>query len=189
MNNTSHLILIGFTHVGKTVVGSALARELGCSFYDLDREIERHLKTPGPKRLVCRNIMQDLGELGFREMEAHVLERIVRRDSAVIALGGGAPVWPQTRALLHGHRLIHLTAERDLVWARLSPGGIPAFFPSDLPPRQAFDALWDARWPIYRSLVSDAPIDNSGLLSETLKVCVGGHRREANVNHSPSRGE
>jgi len=40
-------LLVGVSCVGKTTIGRLLARRLGCPFFDLDEEIERHFGNVG----------------------------------------------------------------------------------------------------------------------------------------------
>ena len=79
------VLLIGFMGAGKSSVGFALARELGCDFVDLDVLVERRTG----KRIA--EIFKNSGELAFRQMEAKALDEALSGEaSCVIALGGGA---------------------------------------------------------------------------------------------------
>jgi shikimate kinase len=40
------LFLAGVSCIGKTAIGACLARRLGCAFFDLDAEIEKHFGKP-----------------------------------------------------------------------------------------------------------------------------------------------
>jgi len=75
---------VGFMGSGKTTVGVILARRLGRTFLDLDREIVR---SAGES---VRAIFAAEGEAGFRKREARALARAARLGDAVIAVGGGA---------------------------------------------------------------------------------------------------
>ncbi len=68
---------------GKSTVGPKLAERLGCSFVDLDQEIER--------RAGCsiQEIFAREGEPEFRRMERECIEAAAER-AGVVALGGGA---------------------------------------------------------------------------------------------------
>jgi shikimate kinase len=89
-----HLALAGFMGVGKTSVGRLLAAELGRPFVDTDPEAEA---------IAGRSIVECFragDEAGFREAEARAVRRALDGEVAVIALGGGAMLREDSRALL-----------------------------------------------------------------------------------------
>ena len=57
----SHIILIGFKSVGKTLIGRRLAKTLNKKFIELDREVEKLYKKNHLEPLTCRQIMQTHG--------------------------------------------------------------------------------------------------------------------------------
>src|SRR5580692_9171455 len=73
---------------GKSTVGSALADQLGWSFFDLDQEVEK-----AADQTVAEIFERD-GESGFRAKESAALQKLVRGvrmgRPQVIAMGGGA---------------------------------------------------------------------------------------------------
>ena len=85
---TPAIYLVGFLGSGKSVVGRALADELGWCFFDLDEEIE---KAAG---CTISEIFESRGEAAFREMETAALKKRVANvrtgHPQVISLGGGA---------------------------------------------------------------------------------------------------
>jgi shikimate kinase len=107
------LLLCGMMGVGKTQVGRLLASRLGWEFVDTDERIES-----GQKRSVAR-IFAEEGEQAFRALEREVLEQLPGQ-AAVIALGGGAVVAPENRALLRERgTLVWLDAEPEVLAARI----------------------------------------------------------------------
>ena len=76
---------------GKTTVGKKLARNLGCEFHDLDRDIE------ADTGVSISTIFEIEGETGFRQREANMLAQLSRRKGLVIATGGGAVLDPLNR--------------------------------------------------------------------------------------------
>src|SRR2546427_11653428 len=82
---------------GKTTVGRQLAKRLGKTFYDADREIEART---GVRVAVIFDIE---GEAGFRKREGEVIEQLTALNDSVLATGGGAvrdlrnPDNPKTR--------------------------------------------------------------------------------------------
>ena len=79
------IILIGYMGAGKTAVGRALAKDLGVSFYDLDWYI-----TDRYRRSV-KQIFDERGEDGFRELEHRMLHEVAEFEDIVISCGGGTP--------------------------------------------------------------------------------------------------
>jgi shikimate kinase len=86
LKQTPGIYLVGFMGSGKSTVGSALADELGWSFFDLDREIE---KAAGAS---VAEIFDQRGEAEFRALETEALKKRVLNVRTgrpqVIALGG-----------------------------------------------------------------------------------------------------
>lgn len=79
------IFLIGYMGVGKTTLGSPLAKALGFSFIDLDHFIEnRYHKT-------VQEIFKQYGEAYFRRVEQKILKEVCTFEKVVIATGGGAP--------------------------------------------------------------------------------------------------
>jgi shikimate kinase / 3-dehydroquinate synthase len=79
-----HIYLYGAPGSGKSTVGKLLAASLNLPFFDLDKEIE---KTSGKS---IPQIMNEQGELVFRDMEATELKKVSFGHTSVVALGGGA---------------------------------------------------------------------------------------------------
>ncbi|HUK53310.1 MAG TPA: shikimate kinase [Candidatus Binatia bacterium] len=102
--------LAGFMGSGKTTVGRLLAGHLGCRFVDLDERIEEYAGA------TIREIFENSGEPGFRDLEFEVLGRVLGEisesgGSAVVALGGGTWTFAQTR-----NRILLQQAGAALVW-------------------------------------------------------------------------
>ncbi len=90
----ARLVLIGFMGSGKSTVGPRLAGLLGWGYRDLDTWIE--------ERAGCRiaEIFEQRGEGAFRELERQAALEAQRLERFVIAAGGGAFAFPETRRLL-----------------------------------------------------------------------------------------
>src|SRR5437762_11712353 len=127
---------------GKTTVGRALADQTRRSFIDLDEEIA----TDAGRSI--SEIFADEGEAGFRERESRGLERALRRDDAIIAAGGGAPLRDENwREMRSGNCVVALTAEPAELARRLNrPKGRPLLQP-DVP--SAIAALLPTRMARY----------------------------------------
>ena len=81
--------LVGFMGSGKTTLGGAVARKLGCPFVDLDHYIcdQEGFETVG-------ELFAARGEEYFRTCEAKYLRQATEElgDSFVLSTGGGTPV-------------------------------------------------------------------------------------------------
>ena len=86
--------LTGFMAAGKTVVGSELARFLGCAFCDLDEAIEDEAGE------TVREIFSRHGEAAFRELEHVSLRRTAELGDAVVATGGGTMAFGRNREII-----------------------------------------------------------------------------------------
>ncbi|HSA79448.1 MAG TPA: shikimate kinase, partial [Geminicoccaceae bacterium] len=88
------IVLVGMMGAGKTAIGRRLAKTLGWPFHDADAAIEAAAGTS------IANIFAEIGEPAFRVKERQVIARLLRGERAVVALGGGAFMDPETRALI-----------------------------------------------------------------------------------------
>ena len=88
-----HLFLYGPPGSGKSTIGRLLATRLGLPFTDLDAVI---VETDGRS---IPQIFAEEGELGFRAREKQALADMGARPRHVVALGGGALLNPECRAL------------------------------------------------------------------------------------------
>jgi shikimate kinase len=88
------IVVVGFMGAGKTTVGTLLAARLGLPFTDSDHVIEQGAGRP------IRQIFAEDGEPAFRAREHEVIAGLLDGPPAVLALGGGAPEYPPTRAVL-----------------------------------------------------------------------------------------
>jgi shikimate kinase len=114
LNSARMISLVGMMGAGKTTVGRRLARRLGWSFVDADREMEARLGVP------VTTIFELEGEAGFRRRECELIDELTRRTATVLATGGGAVLDPTNRAVLHERsQVIYLRASVGDLWHRL----------------------------------------------------------------------
>ncbi len=142
----TRIVLIGAPGSGKTTVGVALAAHLQWPFVDTDALIEMKES----KRIT--DIFVDEGEEYFREIEFKVLQEVLLEPSAVISLGGGAPISQRAQEAL-------LASESSIVFldVSLATAAPRVGFNRDRPlllgnPRAQWQALSDQRRPIYEKL-------------------------------------
>ena len=99
-----HLFLYGPPGSGKSTIGRLLAARLGLPFTDLDAVI---VETDGRS---IPQIFAEEGEPGFRAREKQALADMAARTRHVVALGGGALLNPECRALAEANGEVHCLA-------------------------------------------------------------------------------
>lgn len=110
----SNIYLTGYRGVGKSTVAPLIAAQLGWQWADLDVELEaRAGKT-------IREIFADSGEPTFRDLEAKLLEEFAGRADWVVATGGGIILRTANRERLKDGFVVWLTADPELIEARLA---------------------------------------------------------------------
>jgi shikimate kinase len=146
------LFLVGMMGAGKTTVGRQLAKRLGKTFYDADREIEARTGVP------VAVVFDIEGEPGFRKREAEVIEHLTALDDIVLATGGGAVLDPRNREHLSSRGfVIYLHALPAVLWQRTrTDKSRPLLQGGD--PRERLEALYVLRDPLYRE-VADVVIE------------------------------
>jgi shikimate kinase len=105
-----NIVLAGFMGSGKTTVGRLLAKRLGWQFIDTDEEVERLTKTSIQELFLLR------GEETFRAIERDIVWAASQLDHAVISIGGGA--------LLHPDSVADLKKNGFLIWLKVCPHSI-----------------------------------------------------------------
>ena len=133
--------LVGFMGAGKTSVGECLARTLGYSFLDLDREVERISGRSIPF------IFDEEGESGFRRIEAASLREISAQEQIVVACGGGTLTTDECLRLIRRRGIsVWLDAPLDLMLSRCAEGGHRPV----LSGRPEMAGLLESRLPAYK---------------------------------------
>lgn len=96
------LVLVGPPGAGKTTVGQIVATRLGAAFRDTDIDVEARAG-----KQVQDIFVQD-GEDAFRALEREAVRVALGEAGEVVALGGGAILDDDTRALLAEHLVVFL---------------------------------------------------------------------------------
>ena len=134
-------VLVGAPGAGKTSTGEALAAALGVPFRDTDGDIEATAGKPIPE------IFVDDGEEHFRTLERAAVTAALASFDGVLALGGGAILAEENRAMLAGHTVVHLSVELPDALKRVGLGaGRPLLA---MNPRATLKYLLDQRRPLY----------------------------------------
>ena len=143
------IVLVGPMGAGKSRVGHRLATSVDAPFIDTDVRIaERY----GP----IDEMFDREGEEYFRIVEREVVAEALREE-AVISLGGGAVLHPDTRDDLAGLAVVSLQVSREAVRPRLSGGNRPLIAEGGL---DRWSAILEQRRPLYEA-VAGLSIDTS----------------------------
>jgi shikimate kinase len=146
----TRIVLIGAPGSGKSTVGVALAAHLQWPFVDTDSLIEMKES----KKIT--DLFVDNGEAYFRKVEFETLEEVLQESSAVISLGGGAPISLPAQEVLMSSQSTIVFLDVSLATAAPRVG-----FNRDRPlllgnPRAQWQALSDQRRPIYEKLATQS---------------------------------
>ncbi|GAB4505364.1 MAG: hypothetical protein Fur0043_23590 [Anaerolineales bacterium] len=115
---SSHIFLYGPSGAGKSVTGKALAEMLDLPFVDVDSVVEQ---TVGES---ISDLMARRGERFFRDLETAAVKQAVSGPEAVVALGGGALLRDENRALVQSAGpVILLSADISTLSHRLTQDG------------------------------------------------------------------
>ena len=111
-----NIVLIGFMGSGKTTLGLKLSYLLRMPVEDTDKMIERQ------EGRSISEIFADEGEAYFRELETEVLRKCgSRKYEYILSVGGGTPVNPVNRPLLHQcGTVVYLRVSPEVVYERLN---------------------------------------------------------------------
>lgn len=186
------LLLVGLPGAGKTTVARLLAAALGVQATDTDAEIRRRA------RMTIPQIFAREGEESFRDRETRALRAVLGAQAGaqgVVALGGGAVLREENRALLAGRTVIHLSAspgtaaahvgdgagrpvvssgpgaDSDAVRAGAGPGAAADGVPDAAAVLARMEALHAQRGPLYAQ-VSTLTVPTDGLTPEQVAALV-----------------
>ncbi|WKZ46463.1 MAG: 3-dehydroquinate synthase [Anaerolineales bacterium] len=170
-----HIFLYGPSGSGKTTVGKALAEYLRLLFVDSDQIIETNAGMTIPQ------IVEAYGMTKLRDFETAALEQIVKDKESVIALGGGALLREENRALVEMRgKVILLKAELPTLIERLQndPHERP-LLADDLKSKLA--EYLEGRKEHYNSFQRTIQVDGKTpeQISREIQTLVGRHRLSA----------
>ncbi|MBT2433837.1 shikimate kinase [Streptomyces sp. ISL-22] len=140
------VVLVGPMGVGKSTVGQLLAERLGVGYRDTDDDI-----VAAQGRTIAE-IFVDAGEPVFRAIEKQAVHRALAEHDGVLALGGGAILDADTRALLAGQRVLYLSMDVEEAVRRT---GLNAARPLlAVNPRKQWRELMEARRHLYEEVAT-----------------------------------
>jgi XRE family aerobic/anaerobic benzoate catabolism transcriptional regulator len=151
------IALIGLRGAGKSTLGKMLAKKIGWSFVELNKEIEQQ------NGLSVAEIIALYGQEGFRRMEQAALGQLLaRKELMVLATGGGIVSEPLTFDLiLTSFYTIWLKAEPEEHMARVRRQGDLRPMADDRSAMAELRNILVSREPLYAR--ASAVVDTAGL--------------------------
>jgi shikimate kinase len=156
-------VMVGAPGAGKSTIGAMVAEVLGVPFRDIDTDIEAVAGKPIP------DIFVDDGEEQFRKLESQAMVAALASFDGVLALGGGAVLAPENRAVLAGHTVVYLVVDVADAISRVGLGqGRPLLA---LNPRATLRHLLSQRRPLYEE-VATVTVNTDGRTPEEVTADV-----------------
>ena len=151
------IALIGLRGAGKSTLGKMLAKKIGWSFVELNKEIEAQ------NGLSVAEIIALYGQEGFRRMEQAALGQLLaRKELMVLATGGGIVSEPLTFDLiLSSFYTIWVKAEPEEHMARVRGQGDLRPMADDRSAMAELRTILMSREPLYAR--ASAVVDTAGL--------------------------
>lgn len=149
--SSDRIVLIGSRGAGKSAVGPLLAARLGLRFDDSDRIVEER---------DGRGIAELLDAGAFRGIEEAVVAELLARRAGVIAVGGGAVLWPGFGGAAAGWTIVWLDARGEVLADRIRGSGRPSL--TGRPIDEEIVDIAKERAPLYAA-VATRRIDTSEL--------------------------
>lgn len=172
------VVLVGPMGSGKTTVAALLAEQWGVTARDTDTDIEQSVGTS------IQELFVDMGEAHFRELERTAVASALAEHRGVLALGGGAVMAPETRAMLAGHRVVHLRVGLSDAVQRVGLGeSRPVLNQALGGVRARIKQLLDERGPLYEE-VATMTVDTSGRTPQDVAAEIT-RRVESDPEHDP----
>ena len=158
------IALIGLRGAGKSTLGKILAKKIGWSFVELNKEIEAQ------NGLSVAEIIALYGQEGFRRMEQAALKQLLaRKELMVLATGGGIVSEPLTFDLiLSSFYTIWLKADPEEHMSRVRKQGDLRPMADDRSAMAELRNILVSREPLYAR--ASAVVDTAGLS----RGCSGG---------------
>ena len=114
MKSKENLVFLGMMGSGKSSIGSLVAKKLKLNFIDVDKEIEKELG------ISISKIFETKGENYFRKFEEKITLKVLRINSSVVSLGGGAFINKMIRKeVLKNHISFWLNWDSEILMNRI----------------------------------------------------------------------
>ncbi len=183
------LVIFGPKGAGKTTIGKLVAEITGLTFFETDEMIENlHFENTG-ERANCRRIFLERGENYFRNLESKIAQEVSYMDWCLIITGGSIMLHPANRRKIRNDSLlIYLTADKKILWQRISQQGIPPWLADYDNPQQKYFEELSIREDVlmqYADVLIDTstgdPMDLAQLVVNRIGEELAIHTRSANT--------
>lgn len=156
-NTFAGIALIGLRGAGKSTLGKMLAKKIGWTFVELNKEVEQQ------NGLSVAEIIALYGQEGFRRMEQTALAQLLaRNEPIVLATGGGIVSEPVTFDLvLSSFYTVWLKAAPEEHMGRVRKQGDLRPMADDRSAMQELRTILISREPLYAR--ASAQVDTAGL--------------------------
>jgi shikimate kinase len=158
------IVLVGPMGVGKSTVGRLLAERLGAGYRDTDDDIVAE------QGRTIAEIFVDEGESAFRAMEKAAVRKALAEHDGILALGGGAILDPDTRALLAGARVVYLSMDVEEAVKRTGLNTARPLLAVN--PRKQWRELMEARRALYEEVATAVVATDGRTPEEVVQVAL-----------------
>jgi len=111
---------------GKSTIGAEIAKGLNRPFFDIDIEIEKNMG------MSIFDIFNQMGEAGFRKIEAEYCKKAAALHNTIIATGGGCVELPENIKILQNSSvIIYLQADPETIFLRTAGSARPLLNSTD----------------------------------------------------------
>ncbi len=142
----NNYFITGVKHCGKSTIGRGLAKLLNIPFFDLDELIEKKV------RMSVREFYNKEGPESFLQEEYKALIWLKENQAGYVCATGGG-ICENTKAFEQIDTLgisILIDEIFEVVFLRISKGGIPPFLKSN-DPKEEFLTIYNRRIELYRN--------------------------------------
>ena len=166
------IYVIGLPGVGKSTIGSNLAKRIEYEFVDMDSYIEKQAM------MFVDEIFANYGEQHFRDLETNALIELKNKKNVIIACGGGVVKNINNKKHMDG-LIILLTASLDDIDNRIKSSPIER----PLMATNKLIDLYNERKTLYESF-KDIEVENNGIDECINKIIekIGGYN-EKSINY------
>lgn len=174
---------------GKTTIGKLIGEITGLTYFETDEMIENlYLENTGEKKS-CRQIFIEKGEKYFRELETKVAQQVSYMNWCLIITGGSIMLFPPNRRKIRNNSLlIYLTANKKILWKRISEKGVPPWLEIYSNPEEKYYEELSLREEILQPFADicidtsiGEPIDIANLVVSRIGEELTIHARSANT--------
>jgi shikimate kinase len=147
-----NLILYGFKHSGKSILGKYVADLIGIECVDLDFVTSETYQSQGGLEIAAPDIYYNIGETAFREIEAEAVFSLTKvRDSIIVASSGSVLVPDNVKVYKSLGKMLYLNVSKEVLCEReLEFREIGFVTPGEL--KSNFDLIHEQREKVYTAI-------------------------------------